>query len=121
MTMASRTMIQKLGKVTVVDFIDTAITDNQQIQQITEELEQLIDDQDQKYLLLDFSSVKFLSSQTMGMLLTMHGSLIRKKGWLGICGLRKELYKAFQLTKLDKLFNFYKTEHEALNALGVCV
>jgi anti-anti-sigma factor len=114
-------MIQKLGKVTVVDFIDSAITDAMQVQQITDELEDLIEDQDQKYLLLDFSAVKFLSSQTMGMMLTMHGTMIRKKGWLGICGLRKDLFKAFQLTKLDKMFQFYKTEQEALKAMNVYV
>ncbi len=119
--MASRIMVQKIGKVAVVDFIDAAIMDMQQIQQITEELDYMVDDQDQKHMLLDFSSVKFLSSQTLGMLLKLHKKLGDKKGWLGICGLRKDLHKIFKLTRLDKLFNFYTDEQEALTAAGVYV
>jgi anti-sigma B factor antagonist len=121
MSVSSRILVQKIGKVAVVDFIDAAIMDMQQIQQITEELDYMVDDQDAHFLLLDFSSVKFLSSQTLGMLLKLHKKLTDKKGWLGICGLRKELYKVFKLTRLDKLFNFYPDEQEALAAAGVYV
>jgi len=77
--------------------------------------------QDQKFLLMDFASVKFLSSQTLGMLLKLHRNLADKNGWLGLCGLRADLYKIFRLTRLDKLFNFYASEQEALNAVGVYV
>jgi len=121
MAVSSRIMIRKIGKVAVVDFIDAAIMDMQQIQQITEELDSLVDDQDSRYVLLDFSTVKFLSSQTLGMMLKLHKKLTDKKGWLGVCGLRKDLYKVFKLTKLDQLFNFYTNEQDALTAAGVYV
>jgi anti-sigma B factor antagonist len=116
MSGTSRVMIQKMNKVVVVDFIDSAIMDMQQIQQISEELEDLVDLQNQKYILLDFTAVKFLSSQTLGMILKLNGKIVNKKGWLGICGLRKDLYKIFRLTRLDKLFNFYDNEQQALTA-----
>lgn len=121
MSMTSRTMVQKINKVSVVDFIDSAIMDMQQIQQISEELENLVEHQNQKYILLDFSSVKFLSSQTLGMLIKLHGKITAKKGWLGICGLRKDLHKLFLMTRLDKLFNFYDTEQQALVAVDVYI
>ena len=119
--MSSRTTIQRIGKVAVVDFVDTAIMDMQQIIQITEELEQLVDGQDQKFLLLDFSSVKFLSSQALGMIMKLHQMINDKGGWLGISGLKKELYRIFRLTRLDKAFNFYNTQQDALEAIGVYV
>ncbi len=121
MAVSSRIVVEKIGKVAVVDFVDSAIMDMQQIQQITEELESMIDSQDEKYILLDFSSVKFLSSQTLGVILKIHQKLSDKGGWLGLCGLRKELYKIFRLTRLDRLFNFYDTEQEALGAVGVYI
>jgi anti-sigma B factor antagonist len=121
MTVSSRIMVQKIGKVAVVDFIDAAIMDMQQIQQITDELVNLVDAQDEKYLLLDFSPVKFLSSQALGVLLKIHQKLAAKDGWLGICGLRKDLYKIFRLTRLDRIFNFYDGEQEALGAVGVYI
>lgn len=119
MTVSSRIMIQKLGRVVVVDFIDAAIMDTLQIQQIADDLYYLVDEQDQKYLLLDFSSVKFLSSQTLGVMLKLHKKLTDRKGWLGICGLKQDLHKIFKLTRLDKFFNFYESEEEALRAVGI--
>ena len=121
MSVTSRIMIQKINKVAVIDFIDSAIMDMQQIQQIAEELENLVDLQNQKYILLDFTSVKFLSSQTLGMILKLHSKLTNKKGWLGICGLHKDLYKIFRLTRLDKLFNFYDNEQQALKAVEIFI
>jgi anti-anti-sigma factor len=114
-------MVQRINKVAVVDFIDSAIMDIQQIQEISDELENLVEQQNQKYILLDFTSVKFLSSQTLGMILKLHGKITEKKGWLGICGLRKDLYKIFRLTRLDKLFNFYENEQDALAAVDVYI
>jgi len=119
MASAARIMVQKIGKVAVIDFVDSAIMDMQQIQQITEELERIVDDQDQKFLLLDFSEVKFLSSQALGVMLKLHQKLTDKGGWLGVCGLKKELYKIFRLTRLDRLFNFYDSEQDALRDVGV--
>lgn len=121
MAVSSRIMVKKIGKVAAVDFVDGAIMDMQQIQQITEELLAMVDAQEEKFLLLDFSSVKFLSSQTLGMILKIHQKITEKNGWLGLCGLRKELYKIFRLTRLDRLFNFYPNEQEALSAVGVYV
>jgi len=33
--------------------------------------------------------------------------------------MRDDLRKVFTISRLDKLFNFYKNEEEALNAFGV--
>ncbi|MFA5863246.1 MAG: STAS domain-containing protein [Phycisphaerae bacterium] len=121
MTFSSRIIVKKIGKVAVVDFVDAAIMDMQQIQQITEELENLVDHQDQKFLLLDFSSVKFLSSQVLGLMLKLHQNLSARNGWLGICGLRKDIHKIFRLTRLDQIFHFYDNEQSALEAVGVYI
>jgi len=112
-------MVQRLGRVVVVDFIDAAIMDSLQIQQIAQELYNLVDEQANKYVLLDFSNVKFLSSQTLGVMLNLHKKLTARKGWLGICALKQDLHKIFKLTRLDKLFNFYENEEEALRAIGI--
>lgn len=119
MGVSSRIMIQNLGRVAVVDFIDSAIMDTMQIQQIADELYYLVEKQDRRYILLDFTKVKFLSSQTLGVMLNLHKKITQRKGWLGVCGLKEELHKVFKLTRLDKLFNFYASEDEALRAVGI--
>ena len=119
MGVSSRIMVQHIGRVVVIDFLDAAIMDTLQIQQISEELYELVDKQDHKYILLDFSNVRFLSSQTLGALINLHKKLTARKGWFGICGLKRELHNIFELTQLDKIFNFYKNEPQALEAAGV--
>lgn len=119
MVVSSRIMVQQIGRVVVVDFIDAAIMDTLQIQQIADELYHLVDQQDRRYVLVDFSNVKFLSSQTLGVLLNLHKKITALKGWLGLCGLKKDLRKVFKITKLDTLFNFYENEEEALRDGGI--
>jgi len=119
MVVSSRIMVQRLGRVVVVDFIDAAIMDSLQIQQIASELYDLIDNQDRRYILLDFSKIKFFSSQTLGVILNLHKKIAERKGWLGICGLKKDLHKVFKLTRLDKIFNFYDSEDQALRDIGI--
>ena len=115
MAVSSRIIIRTVGNITVIGFVDSAITDMQQIQQITKEINTVIQDKDRKAIVLDFSTVKFLSSQTLGMLLQFHKRLSANSGWFGLCGLKKELYKVFKLTRLDQLFRFYATEEEAVD------
>jgi len=119
MAVSSRIMIKKVAEVTIVDFIDAAIMDVLQIQQIGQELYELVDQQDRRYILLDFSNVKFLSSQTLGIMLNLHKKLAGRKGWMGVCGLKKDLHKIFKLTRLDRIFNFYETQQEALRTVRI--
>ena len=61
----------------------------------------------------------FLSSQTLGVMLNLHKKIGERKGWFGVCGLKQDLHKVFKLTRLDKLFNFYDNEEQALRAVGI--
>ncbi|KKL57020.1 hypothetical protein LCGC14_2239560, partial [marine sediment metagenome] len=78
-----------------------------------------VDEQAQRKLLLDFSRVKFLSSAMLGVLISLQKRSAGIKGRVVICGLRPELHKVFKITRLDKLFDFYDNETEALGSFGV--
>ncbi len=112
-------VVQRFKGVTVVNLGDTALLDAQQIQQLADQLYQLIDKQDRRNLILDFSEVKLLSSSILGVLVTLRKKAEQAKGRLALCGLRKELLKVFRITKLHKLFEFYGNEEKALNSFGV--
>ena len=116
MVASSRTTVTKVGTISVVNFVDAAITDMLQIQQIAQEIDLLVTKEDRRRIILDFSSVNFLSSQTLGMLLKLHRKLADNSGWLGLCGLKKNLHKVFQITRLDTIFNFYDTQQEAADS-----
>lgn len=111
--------IHPIRDVTIVNFNETAILDTVQIQQLGEELYELVDAQARRKVVLDFSNVKFLSSSALGVLITMQKKAKEIKGRLLLCGLKPDLRKVFKITSLEKLFEFFETEEQALNAFGV--
>jgi len=119
MAVARGLVVQTIKDVTVVNFLDSSIMDSLQIDQLSRQLYDLVDNRHRRKLILDFGKVRLLSSQTLGMLLNLHKKTQRIKGKMVICGMRKELRKVFLITKLDKIFVFNDDEETALNSFGV--
>jgi len=117
----SRLVIEDYAGVTVVTFSDSSILDTATIEQLGKDLYALPDTQHKQKVVLDFSNVKFLSSQALGVLLTMQKKMAAIKGSLALVGLRQELMKVFTITSLDRLFKFFPDDAAALKSFGVHV
>ena len=115
----SRMVIEDYAGVTVVTFSDSSILDSTVIEQLGRDLYELTDKQNKQKIILDFTNVKFLSSQVLGVLLTLNKKSQAIKGTLVLCSMKPELKKIFTITNLDKLFKFYKDDGEALGSFGV--
>jgi anti-sigma B factor antagonist len=111
-----RLEVEDIGDVSVVNFIDRKILDEQNIQVIGEQLFSLVDDQGRRKVLLNFGNVEYLSSAALGKLITLHKKLTSLGGRLILCNIDPQIYEVFEITKLDKLFNIRKEEQEALQA-----
>jgi anti-sigma B factor antagonist len=118
---SSQLLIENLGGVTVVNFDTNNVLDSLQIQRMSEELCRLVDEQDRRQMVLDFTKVKMLSSQAIGMLLNLRKKSQAIKGEVVLCGIRPELQNIFKITQLDKLFKFRENEKAALAEFGVHV
>jgi len=108
--------VEQIGDVTVVNFIDRKILDEQNIQIIGEQLFSLVDEEGCRKLLLNFGNVEFLSSAALGKLITLNKKLQAAKGRLILCNIDPNIYEVFEITKLNKLFNIQKEEQAALQA-----
>ena len=117
----SHLMIQDYAGITVVTFSDSSILDARVIEGMGKSLYELTDVHDHKKIILDFVNVKLLSSQTIGILLTMRKKMVTAKGTFLLCGLRKEVMKLFTITNLDKQFDFFPDDVAALASFGVFV
>jgi anti-sigma B factor antagonist len=111
-----RLEIQEKGEVTIVRFVDRKILDDSNIQELGLELFQLVEEENRKNLLLEFTNVEFLSSAALGKLITLDKKVKLHGGRLKLSGIRPQIYEVFAITKLNKLFDIKEREADALAA-----
>lgn len=114
MAVHRRVQLSQVGDVSVVRFVDRKILDEANIQELGQELFQLIEEEERKNLLLNFSSVEFLSSAALGKLITLDKKVKARGGKLKLSNIRPEIYEVFAITKLNKLFDIKDDEADAL-------
>jgi anti-sigma B factor antagonist len=111
-----RLAIEEVGDVTVVRFRDQKILDDLNIQELGRELAQLVEVENRKKLLLNFSAVEFLSSAALGKLITLDKKVKAAAGMLKLCNIQPQTYEVFAITKLNRLFDIKDNEADALAA-----
>ncbi len=110
----SNLVVREDSGVTIIGFGGSTLIDAEYIEQIAGDLYVLIDKRKANRLVLDFSSVKFLASRMLGVLLTVKKKSEAKKGGLALCSVRKDLKKVFEVTNLDRTFAFFDDQATAL-------
>jgi anti-sigma B factor antagonist len=116
MSTYERLDIDQVGDVTVVRFRDHKIVEDVNIQQLGQEMFRLVETDHHDKLLLDFSSVGFLSSAALGKLITLDKKMKAHGGKLKLSNIRPEIYEVFAITKLNRLFDIRDDEADALAA-----
>ena len=111
-----RLELEDIGDVTVVNFVDRKILDEQNIQIIGEQLFSLVDEEGLRKLLLNFGNVEYLSSAALGKLITLNKKLQAAGGRLVLCNIDPQIKEVFEITKLNKLFTIHEEEQAALQA-----
>jgi anti-sigma B factor antagonist len=105
---------EEIGDVTVVNFVDRKILDEQNIQKIGEDLFKLVDEEGRRKILLNFSNVEYLSSAALGKLITLNRKVQTAKGKLILCAIAPQIYEVFEITRLHQVFKIEKEEQGAL-------
>ncbi len=108
--------VSKVGDVSVVRFVDKKILDEAGIQELGAELFALVEHDNRKSIVLNFSNVEFLSSAALGKLITLDRKVKSAKGRLKMSNIRPEIMDVFQVTKLNKVFDIRSEEAEAISA-----
>ncbi|MBN2577698.1 MAG: STAS domain-containing protein [Pirellulales bacterium] len=109
-----RLEIREVADVTVVRFRDQKIVEDLNIQELGQELFQLVEKERREKILLNFSSVEFLSSAALGKLITLDKKVKAHNGKLRLSNIRPEIFEVFQITKLNRLFDIKEEEADAL-------
>ncbi|MBI3823249.1 MAG: STAS domain-containing protein [Planctomycetes bacterium] len=109
-----RLRVEQVGDISVVHFLDKRILDEPTIQAIAEQLFSLVDTDGKRKLLLNFTSVEYMSSAALGKLINLHKKLTGLQGKLTMCSVIPQIFEVFAITKLDKIFKIFPDEDAAL-------
>jgi anti-sigma B factor antagonist len=108
--------VNEVDDVTVVRFRDRKIVEDVNIQELGQEMFRVVETDNRGRLLLNFSSVEFLSSAALGKLITLEKKVKAHGGTLKLCNIRPEIYEVFAITKLNRVFDIKEDETDALAA-----
>ncbi len=109
--------LQKVEKYSVVEFRTNSLMNPSELEQIATDLYRLVDEEDRRRLILDFEKVQYLSSQAIGIILTLNKKLGQLKGSkLVLCGVGPKLMELLKITRLDRILTVKPTQHEGVKA-----
>ena len=102
--------------VTIVHFSDAKVIDQRNINLIGAELTEMVEKSGARKMLVNLENVQYLSSAVLGKLISLHKALRMQKGVLKLCSIGAPIFEVFEITRLDRVFDIYKSEDEALTA-----
>ena len=110
--------IQEMEKWLIVQFRTPSLMDPIALEKIADAVYPLVDEQDQRHMILDFEQVEFISSQAIGIVLTLKKKLgALPHSTLVLCGVGPRLMELIKITRLDKVLKIRPTQKEALKVL----
>jgi anti-sigma B factor antagonist len=115
---SSSFIVQQIEKFTVIEFRNPSLMDPVELEQIGQSLYHLIDAEDRRKIVLDFEKVQYLSSQAIGIILTMNKKLSHLNGSkLVLCGVGARLQELLKITRLDRLLTIKPSQREAIKVV----
>lgn len=104
----------------VIEFFDSSILDQSEIDSIGCELFAIADKSACSQVVVDLNNVEFLSSAMIGVFIGFKKRLRMNDSELKLCNAKPELMEVLKLTKLDSVFDVYKTRRDAVSAFQCC-
>lgn len=106
--------IQEIGDLTVIRFRDPRITNPLEIEELGRQLYRVLEVKNCSKLVVDFSSVEFISSATIGKLISLNRKVKLCKSALRLCSMRPEVRDVFHFCNLDQVFAIYENPAAAI-------
>lgn len=91
------------GPHTLVKFQTEALMSSADLDRISQGLVRLVDEEHRQNVLLDFGKVRYLSSQAIGMIISLHRKISQSQGTLELTGVSPQLLQLLKITKLDRM------------------
>lgn len=117
MSFESHTILEHTNLAEIIKIKESKVYDEIMVNIVSDEINQALDSNDKKFIILDFSKVKYLSSSFLGKIISINKKVKAKEGKLFLAGLNVDIMEVFQITKLEKFFNFQSSVESALDSI----
>ncbi len=107
--------VSKQGNVVVVAV--SGDMEAQSVSQLDDCLSELVGRGERNYV-IDLDAVPFMDSSGLAMLVKLFKRIRIGHGDVKLAGLRPEILKIFQLTRLDRVFDIFDGQSEAIASFG---
>lgn len=107
-----------VGGVTVLRLIIKSLRTDDVIRAVFEEVNRLTEENGRRNLVINFSPVQRLATDALGKMIALHQKLQPPDGRLALCCLTPLVSEILAIMKLQREFNIYKTEAEALQSFS---
>ena len=114
MSQYQRLTFEDHGDVTVVRCVDSRIQDQALIRQWTDELNDLVIQQEKHKLVMNLSNVQFLASAALNKLVVLNRQLRKLGGAFVLAEIQGPIRDMFSVTNLDKVLPLAESESEAI-------
>ncbi len=108
--------IEYKGKVTIAILTEEKILQEAEIQGLENSMMALIEQASGINLIINFCNVKFLTSSALGLLISVFTKMHETGGKLKLCSIDPRILEVFAITRLDKVFEIYDSQAEAVES-----
>jgi len=115
-TTKPRFLLETVGGVTVASFTDTELREQYDIEEVSEQLDNLADGLGLNKVVLNFREVHFMSSSMLGVLWKFAQKVKAAQGRLKLCCIAPHLRVVFKITQFDRRLEIYDEEAAALDS-----
>lgn len=105
---------EKRGEIFVVIVHTRRLKELELVTALAKGIERLLEEQDARHILLDFTEVEFMPSSMLGRLLQLRQEVAAKQGTFGLVGLSSAIRQVLATTRLDRFFEIYPSVEKAL-------
>ncbi len=79
------------------------------------EIYQMFDKQEKRFV-IDFMDCQFIDSTGLGVMVSVYKRCMELQGSIKLCSINSQVFRVFQLTRLDKVFDIYPSFEVAIKS-----
>ena len=110
--------VARQGGAYVIKFSNSEVLNPESLRQVRDEIKRHLDAEERLKIVLDMEDVALLSSEAIGMIVTLTNAMHPRGGQLHLANISDETYTVFEIMKLRQVVKVFDTIPDAISAFA---